>query len=76
MTGGQKHPAIGRLVEICRGIGVESKHIRTITPLRKHHEENVFVMKEELAYNGVSVIIAQRECIQIATKKKKATKTK
>lgn len=76
MTGGQKHPAIGRLVEICRGIGVESEHVRTIIPLRKHHKENVIVMKEELAFNGVSVIIAQRECIQIATKKKKAIKSK
>jgi indolepyruvate ferredoxin oxidoreductase alpha subunit len=76
MTGGQKSSATGKLADICRGIGVEPDHIRTIIPLRKHHEENVIVMKEELAFNGVSVIIAQRECIQIATKKKKVTKNK
>jgi TPP-dependent indolepyruvate ferredoxin oxidoreductase alpha subunit len=29
-------------------------------------------MKEEFDYKGVSVIIAQRECIQTATKKKRA----
>jgi TPP-dependent indolepyruvate ferredoxin oxidoreductase alpha subunit len=29
-------------------------------------------MKEEFEHRGVSVIIAQRECIQTATKKKRA----
>jgi indolepyruvate ferredoxin oxidoreductase, alpha subunit len=29
-------------------------------------------MKEEFEYKGVSVIIAQRECIQTATKRKKS----
>jgi TPP-dependent indolepyruvate ferredoxin oxidoreductase alpha subunit len=29
-------------------------------------------MREEITYNGVSVIIASRECIQTATKKKKS----
>lgn len=73
MTGGQKSPATGRLAEICSGIGVEPGHVHTIIPLKKHHRENVTIMKEELAYNGVSVIIAQRECIQTALKKKKTT---
>jgi indolepyruvate ferredoxin oxidoreductase alpha subunit len=72
MTGGQESHATGRLVGICRGLGVEEKHIRLITPLRKNHEENVLIMKEEFEHRGVSVIIAQRECIQTATKKKRA----
>jgi indolepyruvate ferredoxin oxidoreductase, alpha subunit len=72
MTGGQESHATGRLDQICRGLGVDEKHIRIITPLRKNHEENVHVMKEEFDYKGVSVIIAQRECIQTATKKKRA----
>lgn len=71
MTGGQKSSATGRLEEICRGIGVHPDHLHTIIPLKKNHDENVRVMKEELDYNGVSVIIAQRECIQTASKKKK-----
>jgi TPP-dependent indolepyruvate ferredoxin oxidoreductase alpha subunit len=33
-------------------------------------------MKEELAYRGVSVIIAQRECIQTALKRKKMEREK
>ncbi|KPK86364.1 MAG: indolepyruvate ferredoxin oxidoreductase [Bacteroides sp. SM23_62_1] len=73
MTGGQKSSATGRLADICSGIGVEKDHIRTIIPLKKYHRENVIVLKEELGYHGVSVIIAQRECIQTAGKKKRAS---
>lgn len=69
MTGGQKSHATNRLIEICRGIGVEAEHIRMINPLKKHHEENKKMIFEELEYKGVSVIIAQRECIQTARKK-------
>lgn len=71
MTGGQKSSAVGRLESICRGIGVAEEHIRIITPLRKNHEENVRVIKEELDYNGISVLISRRECIQTASKKRR-----
>ncbi len=74
MTGGQQSHATGRLVEICRGIGVEEAHIRVINPMRKHHVENVKVMEEELAFEGVSVVISQRECIQTAKKSKVASR--
>jgi indolepyruvate ferredoxin oxidoreductase alpha subunit len=69
MTGGQPSHATDRLAAICRGIGVEEAHIRVLNPLRKQHGENVRIMKEELEYMGVSVIIAQRECVQIVRKK-------
>jgi indolepyruvate ferredoxin oxidoreductase, alpha subunit len=72
MTGGQKSQATGRIKSICAGIGVEQKHIRVIIPLRKNHDENVRIMKEEFDYKGLSVIIASRECIQTATKRKKS----
>jgi indolepyruvate ferredoxin oxidoreductase alpha subunit len=71
MTGGQKSQGTGRISQICEGIGVLPEHIRTILPLHKNHEENVHVMSDELEYKGVSVIIATRECIQTATRKKK-----
>lgn len=74
MTGGQQSSATGRIVEICKGIGVHPDHIRVVTPLKKNHEENVRIIKEELAYNGVSVIIPQRECIQTFARRKKAEK--
>jgi indolepyruvate ferredoxin oxidoreductase alpha subunit len=72
MTGGQKSNATGRIEKICIGIGVDPGHVRTIVPLKKNHEENVAIMKEELAYRGVSVIVSSRECIQTATKKKRS----
>ncbi|MEE9461146.1 MAG: thiamine pyrophosphate-dependent enzyme, partial [Bacteroidales bacterium] len=69
MTGGQASHATGRLESICKGIGVPGEHIRILNPLKKYHGDNVQILREEIAYEGVSVIIAQRECIQTATKK-------
>ncbi len=69
MTGGQPSSAYGKIEDICRGIGVEEEHIRVLKPLRKHHEENTRIMKEELEYDGVSVIIPRRECIQTLNKR-------
>jgi indolepyruvate ferredoxin oxidoreductase alpha subunit len=71
MTGGQKSQATGRIEKICEGLGVEPGHIRTIIPLRKNHDLNVSLMKDEFAYRGVSVIVSSRECIQTASKRKK-----
>jgi indolepyruvate ferredoxin oxidoreductase alpha subunit len=71
MTGGQKSQAEGRLYEICKGIGVPLEHLKVIIPLKKNHDEMKKIMINELEYKGVSVIIAQRECIQTAIKKKK-----
>jgi indolepyruvate ferredoxin oxidoreductase alpha subunit len=48
---------------------VEENHIRIIKPLHKNHEENTAIMKEELIYKGVSVIIPRRECIQTLNKR-------
>jgi indolepyruvate ferredoxin oxidoreductase alpha subunit len=63
MTGGQDSAGEGRIEDICQGVGVEEAHIRVIRPLKKYREENVRIMKEELDYPGVSVIIPRRECI-------------
>jgi indolepyruvate ferredoxin oxidoreductase alpha subunit len=40
----------------------------------KTHDENVQVIKEEIAYQGVSVIIPRRECIQTAAKNLKSAR--
>ncbi|MCE5346620.1 MAG: indolepyruvate ferredoxin oxidoreductase subunit alpha [Bacteroidales bacterium] len=70
MTGGQKSQATGRIEQICKGIGVESEHLKIIIPLHKNHDENVRIMREEFEYKGVSVIISSRECIQTAKRRK------
>jgi indolepyruvate ferredoxin oxidoreductase, alpha subunit len=72
MTGGQKSAALGKIESICRGLGVEEEHIRVMKPLKKHHEENVQIFMEELSYQGVSVVIPRRECIQTLNKRMRA----
>ena len=75
MTGGQDSAGTGRLESICAGIGVEPEHIRVVVPLKKNYEEMERILREELLYPGVSVIIPRRECIQtLARKKRKQTK--
>lgn len=71
MTGGQDSHAVGRLMSICKGLGVDEKHIRIVSPLKKNHDEMVQVITEEIEYKGVSVIIPTRECIQTIGKKNK-----
>ncbi|MCL2246516.1 MAG: thiamine pyrophosphate-dependent enzyme [Lentimicrobiaceae bacterium] len=71
MTGGQDSHAYGKIAQICEGLGVDKAHIHVIKPLPNQHEINTKIMKEELAYNGLSVIIPMRECIQTIGKKKK-----
>jgi len=72
MTGGQQSQATGRLGSICEGLGVEPEHVVELIPLKKNHSENVVAIRKELEYRGVSVIIAARECIQTATRRKKS----
>ena len=76
MTGGQKSQATDRLESICLGLGVSRDHLRIIVPLKKNHEENMAVIREEIIYRGLSVILARRECIQTATRKRKAAAEK
>ncbi|MDP2115739.1 MAG: thiamine pyrophosphate-dependent enzyme [Bacteroidota bacterium] len=74
MTGGQDSSALGKIESICIGVGVDPAHIHTIVPLRKNHEEMVRLFRQEFAYEGVSVIIPRRECIQKMSRKKRNSK--
>lgn len=69
MTGGQESSAVGKIESICEGVGVDPKHIRLLVPLKKYHEQMVQTFNEELAFEGVSVIVFRRDCIQAAAKK-------
>lgn len=74
MTGSQKSSATGKIESICKGLGVEEEHIRVISPLAKNLEDNVKIIKQEINYPGVSVIIPRRDCIVWANKKRKLNK--
>lgn len=73
MTGGQPSYGTGEpLVRLIEGLGVDKNHLKIIIPLPKNHQENVNIIRDELAYHGLSVIIARRECIQILGEKKRS----
>lgn len=74
MTGGQDSAGTGRLEAICAGLGVSPEHIRVMIPLKKNYEEMKQIIREEINYPGVSVIIPRRECIQTLSRKKKTAK--
>jgi indolepyruvate ferredoxin oxidoreductase alpha subunit len=74
MTGTQDSIAVGRLKNICLGIGVDPKHLITMVPLKKNHDENVKLLKKEIQYEGVSVIISQRPCVRLSRDKKEQIK--
>jgi indolepyruvate ferredoxin oxidoreductase alpha subunit len=71
MTGGQDSSALGRIESICEGVGVLPEHIHVLESLPKNHEILVDLLRREIAYNGVSVIIPRRECIQKLSRKKR-----
>lgn len=64
MTGGQESAALGKIEDICLGIGVEPEHIKVFIPMKKNHDEMVKIIRDELEYDGVSVLIPRRQCIQ------------
>lgn len=66
MTGGQDSQGTGKLEQICIGLGADPEHVRTIDALPKTHDEMMTMFRDEIEYNGLSVIIARRECIQTA----------
>jgi indolepyruvate ferredoxin oxidoreductase alpha subunit len=72
MTGGQPTAGSGRLEDIAVGIGVPAEHVRVITPLPRQHAHNVAVIRQELQYEGVSVIISRRECVETAKRKRRS----
>lgn len=71
MTGGQDSAGSGKLYDICKGVGVQEEHIKTIVPLKSNLDDNINILKEEFEYDGVSVILATRECIQTLKRRKK-----
>lgn len=71
MTGGQDSAGTYKYEAICRGLGVLPEHIRVVVPLPQNMEEITRIIREEIEYNGVSVIIPRRECIQTLNRKLK-----
>ncbi len=75
MTGGQDSAGTNKFEAICLGLGVPAEHIRVVTPLPKNMEEITRIIREEINYKGVSVIIPRRECMQTLGRKLRLKKT-
>lgn len=71
MTGGQDSAGTNKFEAICLGLGVEPEHVRVVVPLPKNMEEITRIIREEIEYKGVSVIIPRRECMQTLNRKLK-----
>jgi len=71
MTGGQQTLVpTSRLTGIVLGLGVQPDHLRVITAHPKHAEENTAIMRAEVDHPGLSVVIAVRECVEAAKRRK------
>lgn len=69
MTGGQEAAGTEKIEAICLALGVEQEHLHVVVPLKKNIESIKELMKEEIDYRGVSVIIPRRDCVQVHKKK-------
>ena len=69
MTGGQDSAGTNKFEAICLGLGVAPEHVRVVVPLPKNMEEITRIIREEIEYKGVSVIIPRRECVQTLNRK-------
>lgn len=76
MTGGQDSAGTNKFEAICRGLGVEEDHLHVVVPLPKNMEEITRIIRQEIEYKGVSVIIPRRECMQTLQRHLKQKKAK
>lgn len=68
MTGGQDSAGLNKYEAICLGLGMDPEHLHVVTPLPKNIPAIAQLIRDEIAYEGVSVIIPRRECIQTASR--------
>ena len=64
MTGGQDSAGTNKFEAICRGLGLSDEHLHVVVPLPKNMQEITDIIRQEINYNGTSVIIPRRECLQ------------
>ena len=64
MTGGQDSAGLNKYEAICLALGVEREHLHLVVPIPKNMEQIKAIIRKEMMYKGVSVIIPQRECMQ------------
>lgn len=76
MTGGQDSAGTNKFEAICLALGVHPDHLHVVNPIPKNLPEITRIMKEEIEYKGLSVIIPRRECMQTLQRHLKQKKAK
>ncbi|MBQ9474778.1 MAG: indolepyruvate ferredoxin oxidoreductase [Bacteroidales bacterium] len=71
MTGGQDSAGTSKYEAICTSLGVDPAHVRVVVPLPANMPEITRIIREEIEYKGLSVIIPRRECMQTLKRHKK-----
>ncbi len=66
MTGGQDSQGTGKIEQKCLGLGADPEHVLTIDTLPRKVDEMKEMFRREFDHQGLSVIVARRECIQTA----------
>lgn len=60
-----------RLPQLIKGLGVDPEHLIELEAKRPLIRSNAEVLKREILYRGLSVVIFKRECIEAIKKRKK-----
>ena len=60
-----------RLAQLIQGLGVDPQHVVELEAKRPLIGANAEVLKREILYRGLSVVIFKRECIEAIKKRKK-----
>lgn len=71
MTGGQDSAGTSRFESICLGLGVEPEHLHVVVPVPANIGQIAEIIRREIEYDGVSVIIPRRECMQTIKRHRK-----
>ncbi len=67
MTGGQPTMATDeQVVDLVAGLGVPRSRIHIVSPTPQKKAENVRLIRDEIARDGLSVIVARRACVTYA----------
>jgi indolepyruvate ferredoxin oxidoreductase alpha subunit len=73
MTGGQPTALpSSRMEPLLRGLGVNPEHLHILETHPKTVERNAEILRREIEYPGLSVIVTVRECIETARDRKRA----
>jgi indolepyruvate ferredoxin oxidoreductase alpha subunit len=57
-----------RLAPLIEGLGVDPSHLHTVEITQRNTEELAALLRKEMEHEGLSVIVAVRECVELAKK--------